>query len=353
MANEKLHVDEVGQRAKNSTPLFVVSLDVELNWGVRDTKRHGSYDENILGEREATRVTLDIFDEFGIHATWAIVGFLFFDHKKQLIENLPGERPRYANESFCPYSGLHAVGETEAADPYHLGASLVRMIEGRANQEIATHTFSHFYCLEEGQDAASFAADLDAAVNAARRRNLAIDSIVFPRHQVNPAYLEICRRAGIRAYRGTERHWLYTPRKLADETLLRRCLRVLDGYVNISGHHTVLPVPPVPGLPVNVAHSRFLRPYSRKLAMLEPLRLRRILRGLDHAARRGEMFHLWWHPHNFGVNLDENLAFLRRILEHVRLLQRQYGMRSLNMREVAALCDPVDVVTTASATIAA
>jgi hypothetical protein len=353
MANDKLHVGNVYQRANNNTPLFVVSLDVELNWGVRDTKKHGSYDKNILGEREATRGVLDIFDQFGIHATWAIVGFLFFDHKQQLMENLPEARPEYTNRAFCPYSGLYAVGDTETADPFHLGASLVRMIEERPNQEIATHTFSHFYCLEEGQDATSFAADLDAAVNAARRRNLAIDSIVFPRHQVNPAYLEICRRAGIRAYRGTERHWLYTPRKLAEETLLRRSLRILDGYVNITGHHTVVPVPPAPGLPVNVAHSRFLRPCNRRLALLEPLRLRRILRGLDHAARRGEMFHLWWHPHNFGVDLDKNLDFLRRILEHVRLLQQQYGMRSLNMREVAALCDPADAATGAPTTIAA
>ena len=63
------------------------------------------------------------------------------------------------------------------------------------------------------------------------------------------------------------------------------------------------------------------------------------------------MFHLWWHPHNFGVDLTENMRFLRQILEHVRLLQQQFGMQSLNMREVARLCDPT--IDAAPATIAA
>ncbi len=326
-------------------PIFVVSLDVELKWGVHDSMPCGKYDGNIKGERQATEAILDIFDEFGIHATWAIVGFLFFENKAQLIEHLPAIRPQYSNRVFCPYRLMDGVGLREADDPLHLGVSLVEMIEKRAHQEVATHTFSHYYCLEDGQDAAAFDADMAAAVAAARRHGLAIDSIVFPRHQVNPAYLAICRRHGIRAFRGTERHWLYTPRKVADETLLRRGLRVFDIWLNISGHHTIVPTAAAPGLPVDVAHSRFLRPYNRRMKLLEPLRLRRIIRGLEQAARRGEMFHLWWHPHNFGVDLKENMQMLRQILEHVRVLQQQSGMQSLNMREVAELCEPVtDVV---------
>lgn len=336
---------------RDTPPLFVVSLDVELNWGVRDSITGGRYDDNINGERRASQAILDIFDEFGIHATWAIVGFLFFDDKAQLVENMPNVRPNYSNEAFCPYRAIDAIGRTEADDPLHLGASLVRMIEGRRHQEIATHTFSHYYCLEDGQDADAFEADLAAAVAAARRRGLSINSIVFPRHQVNPDYLSICRRAGIHAFRGTERHWLYAPRKVARETLLRRGLRLLDIWVNISGHHTIVPMPAAPGLPVDIAHSCFLRPYNPRLAMLEPLRLRRIRRGLDHAARHGEMFHLWWHPHNFGVDLAENMRFLRQILQHVRLLQQQFGMQSLTMGEVARLCDPT--VDATPATIAA
>jgi 5-carboxymethyl-2-hydroxymuconic-semialdehyde dehydrogenase len=52
------------------------------------------------------------------------------------------------------------------------------MIDGRAHQEIATHTFCHYYCLEDGQTAAAFAADLAAAVAAARE---AFDDGPWPR----------------------------------------------------------------------------------------------------------------------------------------------------------------------------
>jgi hypothetical protein len=44
---------------------------------------------------------------------------------------------------------------------------------------------------------------------------------------------------------------------------------------------------------------------------------------------------LWWHPHNFGTNLAANLAFLRAILNHFRILQDRYGMRSMTMGAVA------------------
>jgi hypothetical protein len=56
---------------------------------------------------------------------------------------------------------------------------------------------------------------------------------------------------------------------------------------------------------------------------------------METAARRRKLFHLWWHPHNFGVNLQENLAFLRAILDHFRALQERYDMRSKTMAAIA------------------
>ena len=34
-----------------------------------------------------------------------------------------------------------------------------------------------------------------------------------------------------------------------------------------------------------------------------------------------EIFHLWWHPRNFGVNLAENLRFLNEIIAHFMVLR--------------------------------
>ena len=69
---------------------------------------------------------------------------------------------------------------------------------------------------------------------------------------------------------------------------------------------------------------------------MEPLRLRRIKNSMIHAAKKGEVYHLWWHPHNFGKNTDENLQFLTEILELAVTLRNDYGFKSLNMGEASS-----------------
>ena len=54
---------------------------------------------------------------------------------------------------------------------------------------------------------------------------------------------------------------------------------------------------------------------------------------MTYAATHGRIYHLWWHPHNFGVNTDENLTFLRSILDHYQRLEQQAGFSSLTMRD--------------------
>src|SRR5690554_589076 len=86
---------------------------------------------------------------------------------------------------------------------------------------------------------------------------------------------------------------------------------------------------------VNVRTSHCLRPYSRKLRFMEPLRQRRVKSAMRAAAKQGGICHIWWHPHNFGTNLKENLAALNSILDEYDRLHKQYGMQSLTMAEVA------------------
>ena len=87
--------------------------------------------------------------------------------------------------------------------------------------------------------------------------------------------------------------------------------------------------------PYNIPASRFLRPYSPKLKALESLRLKRIKDDITYAAQNGLTYHLWWHPHNFGVNIEENLAFLTAILKHFQYLQQTHAMESVTMAELS------------------
>ena len=313
---------------------FVVSLDFELEWGVRDRPGAVAYRPNLLGSRRAIPRILDLFREFDIHATWATVGFLFFSTREELLASLPARRPKYNQPRLNPYLVLDSVGRGEDDDPLHFAPSLICRILSEPGQEIGTHTFSHFYCLEPGQTPDDFREDLRAAQDVARRVGVELRSLVFPRNQLSPAYLDVCREVGLESYRGNESSWAYAERSRADDSSLRRTVRLLDSYVNLTGAHCSRIAECVS--PVNIPSSRFLRPYSPTLKPFEQQRLRRITLALEAATAAGSVFHLWWHPHNFGLHTDENLAFLRQILERVAALREQGRMESRNMAEVAA-----------------
>jgi peptidoglycan/xylan/chitin deacetylase (PgdA/CDA1 family) len=320
---------------KNQRGTLVISLDFELYWGIRDKRTIEQYKDNLLGVRKVIPLLLGLFNEYQIHATWAVVGFLFFKTKEELLKGLPQKKPDYEKTKLNPYTYLDSIGNDEHTDPFHYAPSLIEQILSFPNQEIGSHTFSHYYCLEKGQNIETFKEDLHAAINAAKRFNVEIKSLVFPRNQTNAEYLSVCKEMGIKCYRGNETSWLYKARNQEDESLVRRGIRLMDAYVNISGHNTYTINNYENTLPLNIHSSRFLRPYSNKLHLLEPLRLHRILSDLTYAAKKKEIFHLWWHPHNFGVNMDKNMQFLRNILDHYTQLHEIYSMESLHIGELA------------------
>ena len=315
--------------------VLIISLDYESYWGVRDKLTLKKCRKRLLGERRVIGDLLELFQEYGIHCTWAIVGFLFAETRDELLAALPNRRPQYQDPTLSPYSYLNKLGKDEHEDPFHYGASLIALIAATPHQEVGTHTFSHYYCLEKGQDADAFRADLDAAIGIAGKRNFRLESMVFPRNQCNGQYLRICKEAGIKAYRGNERSWIYRPKSKEEETLLRRGVRLLDAYLPIAGRNSYGLDNLGSELPFNIPSSRFFRPFSSKLRILEPLRISRIRSELRYAAKNGLIYHLWWHPHNFGDYTDENFRVLKTILNCFRSMKEDYGMESLTMSELA------------------
>jgi peptidoglycan/xylan/chitin deacetylase (PgdA/CDA1 family) len=314
---------------KNNVGSFVISLDFELNWGVRDVYDISQYGKNLLNGREAIPKILLLFKRFQICATWATVGLLTFSNRKDLMNNLPDNLPSYVDEGLNPYNFIECIGDNEASDPYHYGYSLIREIEQTPGMEIGSHTFSHYYCLEKNNNTSAFYSDLQASHNAFSRLGITTDSLVFCRNQYDNFYINIAKKAGFKFFRGNERHWLYKPRVREDEGVFLRAMRLSDHYVNISGHNSS---PITLENIINVQSSRFLRPLGPKA--LEKIRLFRIKAAMTEAAVTGECFHLWWHPHNFGKNVPLSLNFLEEILVHYNLLKDLHGMRSINMKNI-------------------
>lgn len=312
----------------------MVSLDFELHWGIRDRQPvDAACTAMMKGARLAVERMLELFASYDVAATWATVGFLFA-HSRAEVEGLPPSRlPDYRDARLNPWS--EELGDGEEEDPVHFAPSLIEAIRDTPRQEVASHTYSHFYCGKAGASVQSFEADLRAAQKIARKRGMTVRTLVFPRNQVEPAFLQVLPSIGFDAYRGNPPGWLWSSGK---SRVVRRLGRLLDAYIPVvrdttQGWNQVLE----PGGLTNVRASRFLRPYNPALVSLEPLRFRRIVQGLRHAARKRRLYHLWWHPHNFGTHTDRNLDFLRRVLDVFAEEREAHGMVSLTMAEVADL----------------
>jgi len=303
---------------------------------MRDIISIKDYKQHLIGVRQAIPAILDLFSRYEIHATWATVGFLFHPNFKQLKEYLPQQQPSYQQTKLSPYEYINTLEKDE--QQLHFCPDLIELINKYPGQEIGTHTFSHYYCLEQGQTQADLVADLVAAIETANEVNQKTKSLVFPRNQYNQAYLETIADCGITSYRGNETNPIYNDEEGDGDRLPKRMLRLLDAYSNITGHNSCSWSELRSSYPVNIRASRFLRPYSPRLKYLDGLRLHRITSGLKHAASQGEIYHLWWHSHNFGANLAENLGFLEKILQRYQKLNTQNKMQSLNMQEIAELC---------------
>jgi len=315
---------------------FLISLDLELLWGMKDKKNKADYGANILGGRKAIPQILEVFAAKGIHATWAVVGLLFSGKKADTLQLLPQKRPVYEQPKLSSYNYLAELEENEETDKYHYADSLIRLISQYPHQEIASHTFSHYYCLENGQTHTDFASDLLAAKKAAEPYQVEIKSLVLPRNQINQNYLDVLVENQIWAFRGTEKAWLYQTAKSYDRNLIRRFLKFLDAYFNLFGYHcyTLQEASLKPNL-FNLRSSRFLRPYTKIFAFSEKLKIHRIKAQMKYAAQHHLIFHLWWHPHNFGLNTAKNMENLSEILDYYLYLKEKYGFQSLNMAELS------------------
>jgi hypothetical protein len=330
---------------------FVISLDLELLWGVREIAAGGRYHRYLHGARSAIPRILALFGQFNVAATWATVGFLFARDRDELADFLPADQPRYLHARFDPYR--EEIGRNEVEDPLHFGRSLLEMIREMPRQEIGSHTFSHYYCLEQGQNVSSFCADLESAQRiAAVTLGMNLRSLVLPRNQFNPAYATVIQKAGFLCYRGNQQGRIYAAAGTQSATSPgARAARLADAYIPVSPDclQSWHDVQSDSGL-CDVRASRFLRPYNPRCKVLGSLRASRIVNGMRAAARGGLVYHLWWHPHNFGAHIDESVEFLSGILAEFRILRDQFGFRSMSMAEAAetasALIAPVSVRST-------
>lgn len=303
------------------TAKFVLSLDFELHWGVFDTYGD-NYDERILGARVAIPKILELFKRYDINATWATVGLLFNESIDDYKKYKPKLIPSYNDQNLNAYN--IPLGVNEHCDKRHYSFSLIQQIRECAGQELGSHSYSHYYCQSEGQTIEEFADDIRSAVGIAQDKlGLKMKSFVFPKNMVNKEYLEVLKQNSFSIYRES-------PARKFKHNFLEKIFRFLNSYFRLSKYE-IDEVIDHDGIK-SINGSRFLRPYKSRI--LNHLMLKRIEGEMSFVAKKGSIYHLWWHPHNFGKNLDENLNNLERILTTYSALNEKYGMRSVRMADL-------------------
>lgn len=315
---------------------FVISLDFELVWGLAgwNITQVESYSTNIKNAKTALKDIVEMLEKYDMKCTIGYVGAMNFSCISELRLDKNTVIPSYKNKQFASFISLLPYAEKELNVDLFFAKSEIAYLKSRANIELASHTYSHYYCLEEGQSIDDFENDLIKTIENAELHGIKLASIIFPRNQVNDTYLKICKNRGFTHFRGMLNNTLYEPSKTSFRYSPIGALRFLDTYFNISGSNTYSIDTTMGKELIDVPGSRFFRPYSKRLSFLERLKIRRIKDSMADAARNGRIYHLWWHPHNFGANMRENILQLEEICCFFDLLRKQYDFRSSFLSEI-------------------
>jgi hypothetical protein len=284
------------------TATVVISLDFELRWGMADLLGAdvAAYRDNLLGVREVVPRLLECFARRQVRATWATVAAVALESWEEYRALAPPV-PLYLDRNHAPPDGL------EQLDPrgeLHFAPELVKLVAQAPGQELASHSFSHFFFGEAGfvrRDAEADAAAVAALFS--RKFGRRPRSFVFPRNQV--AFIDVLLAHGIEKVRTNPPGAVWNAPVGWREWAPLRALRFAQSFSAVE---------PARCEGAAVPASAFVR-----LNLPEPL-FRAHLAALANATRRlaeRNVLHLWLHPHNLGDAPAERVRRLEHVLEAV------------------------------------
>ncbi|OOG76555.1 polysaccharide deacetylase family protein [Algoriphagus sp. A40] len=322
---------------------LTISLDFELLWGIFDKVGTRFRPEYFSNTRKIIPLMLEKFAKNRIEVTWATVGMLFAENEEEWKEYSPKYIPSYRNKSFSAYEWAKQNG---IRPEVHFAPELIRQILDTPGQELGSHTFAHYYTLMRGQSPEQFRQDLMATQRISKEKfGVSLESLVFPRNHINEHYHVICLEEGYKYVRGNPKNWYW--QETQNENLAKKLFRSADCFFSIGDRtsYKQVEIQAYPGEPLVIPASRILRPLNKDNRLMNSLRLNRIKREMELTANLGEIYHLWWHPHNFGNDPEQSLLELDEVINHYLELRDKYGMESLHMKNLGEKVKPLLVMT--------
>ena len=316
--------------------IFTISLDFELIWGTLDLFGPDGFRKACEIERGLIGRLLDLFAEFEVSATWCILGHLFLDscHADGGCKHPEIVRPEH--HWFPQDWFVHDPCGNEQSDPLFYGRSLVEKICAcPVPQEIGCHSFSHVIFGDNGCSRETARSELAACIRLAKEQGIELRSFAFPRNQVG--HLEVLKEFGFLCYRGPEPVW-HEARRLPD--VVKRLARLWE-VLTVATPPTVVPRKSAHGLWDIPGSMIYFPMHGFRKHLPVSWRIRRAIKGLDDAARRKRVFHLWFHPTNLADQEEQMFLGLRKILEHARCLRDQGRLAILSMTPIVELHESI------------
>lgn len=281
---------------------FCISIDLERGWGIWDQPDADYFEHCIRLETEIVSRLLEMFAQYKISATWAIVG--------RLLER--SDDPDRQDASL--WFGSQDIEKIRSAIP---------------TQDIGTHSFSHIYCGEATD--LDFAADLNEARRVHDANGLPFCSMVFPRNKIGN--LALLKSVGIKVFRGVDRGFHMAIRKRFGHWP-GRIANLLDKFIPLPAS-VVHPVEHPDGL-VELPGSMLLLSRQGIRGWVPPkVMLLKAQWALGLAQRRSGVFHLWFHPSNFYYDTERQFAIFRKILARAAHLRDYHGLQISPMSSFA------------------
>lgn len=314
---------------------FTISLDFELLWGIFDKIGTGYKPEYFKNTREVVPKMLENFANSEVQATWATVGMLFAENEEEWKFYSPKFLPSYREKKFSAYEWVKKNG---IRPEVHFAPDLIQQIIDTPGQELGSHSFAHYYTLMRGQSPEQFYQDLQSTQNIAQEKfGLTLESLVFPRNHINELYMGICVDQGYKYVRGNPKNWYW--QETQHEDFSKKFFRSADCFLPVGERTTysLQEIEHYENEPIIIPASRLLRPIIKGNFLMNNRRLSRILNEMEYAAKHCEIYHLWWHPHNFGMDPENSIKELGQILRHFQTLKDKYGMKSIHMKGLGEL----------------
>ncbi len=299
-----------------------ISLDTELIWGRVHLHNIDSFKSRARKDWKTIPEILTLLKKYSAPATWAVTGHMMLKSCDGCHLDLV--RPRYKNQEFDWFK--YDPGTDEKQNPDWYGKSLFLKIKSTPKQEIASHTYSHFFWGQEGCTHESAESDMNAWIRVAKSYGITATSFVFPKNSVG--HLSLLKKNGFTTYRGPDINWFSTA-----PNIFKHILQILDFLLPVSP--SSVKVSKNAGL-INIPGSYYF-PSARGIRKYIPkgLRAYKAKRGIDSAIKKGEIFHLWSHPIDFADQTSKLMYDFEEILAYANKKVVEGKLEIKSMKEIS------------------